>query len=123
MSSALSLDSPPDRNAFDAQWQAVLTSPSSICLLAVANGSIGYAIGVVAPMPVYGGGLAFLQELYVDVAHRRSGAGRRLVDAFTAWSGGCGAVRVALATSRAGAFYEALGFTTRPALYYARAVD
>ncbi len=71
---------------------------------------------------IYGGGPAFLQELYVDAACRRAGVGAALVAAFSEWGTERGAVRAALATSRAGAFNEALGFTTRPAYYYQRSL-
>ena len=73
-------------------------------------------------MPINNGTIAFLQELYVDDARRRSGQGRALVEAFTEWGGAHGATTVCLATSRAGEFYEALGFATHGAQWYRRAV-
>jgi GNAT superfamily N-acetyltransferase len=73
-------------------------------------------------MPLYGAPLAFLQELFVDEPTRGSGVGRDLMNAFDTWAHDHGAAVEALATSRppAKAFYERLGFTTRPTTYYYR---
>ena len=122
MATALSLDGPLDRAAFNVQFDDVLRSERSVALLAVVESAVvGYAVGALVPMPIYMGGAAFLQELYVDDSNRRGGAGTALVDAFTEWAAQLGAARVVLATSRAGAFYESIGFSTR-AQYYQRAV-
>jgi GNAT superfamily N-acetyltransferase len=75
-------------------------------------------------MPMYGARLAFLQELFVDEAVRGGGVGRALIEAFDRWAREHGAVVEALGTSRppAMAFYERLGFVTRPTMYYWRRV-
>jgi GNAT superfamily N-acetyltransferase len=122
MASMLSLDGPLDRAAFNVQFDDVLRSERSVALLALDESTVvGYAVGSLVPMPIYMGGAAFLQELYVDGSNRRGGVGTALVDAFTEWAARLGAARVVLATSRAGAFYESIGFSTR-AQYYQRAV-
>lgn len=82
----------------------------------------GYALGLVAPMPIYGGPIAFLQELYVVPEARRRGVASQFVEEFTRWAAGRGAAFVALASSRAGAFYVAVGFSTRGASWYRRAL-
>lgn len=123
MASALSLDGPLDRAAFNVQFDEVVRSERSVAFLALDGSTVvGYAVGALVPMPLYMGGAAFLQELYVDGSMRRSGVGTALVDAFTEWAAGLGAARVVLATSRAGAFYESIGFSTR-AQYYVRTVN
>ena len=122
MAAALSLDGPLDRAAFNVQFDDVLRSERSVALLAIeGSAAVGYAVGALVPMPIYMGGAAFLQELFVDGSNRRGGVGTALVDAFTEWAARLGAARVVLATSRAGLFYESIGFSTR-AQYYARAV-
>lgn len=122
MATALSLDGGLDRTAFNTQFEDVLRSERSVALLATDESKVvGYAVGALVPMPIYMGGAAFLQELYVDESKRRDGVGTALVEAFTEWAAQLGAARVILATSRAGAFYESIGFSTR-AQYYQRAV-
>ena len=122
MASALSLDGPLDRAAFNVQFNNVVRSERSVALLAIDQSTVvGYAVGAVVPMPMYMGGAAFLQELYVDASNRRGGVGTALVEAFTDWAAQLGAARVVLATSRAGPFYESIGFSTR-GQYYARTI-
>jgi GNAT superfamily N-acetyltransferase len=122
MAAALSLDGPLDRAAFNLQFDDVLRHERSVALLAIEGSTVvGYAVGALVPMPIYMGGAAFLQELFVDGANRRGGVGTALVDAFTEWAARLGAARVVLATSRASLFYESVGFSTR-AQYYTRAV-
>jgi GNAT superfamily N-acetyltransferase len=117
MATTLSLDGPLDRAAFNVQFDDVLRSERSVALLAIDESTVlGYAVGALVQMPIYMGGAAFLQELYVDGSNRRGGVGTALVDAFTGWAARLGAARVVLAT-----FYESIGFSTR-AQYYQRAV-
>lgn len=60
---------------------------------------------------------AYLEDLYVRVAHRRQGLGRALVEAAITRARERGAVRMELGASEgdteATAFYEALGFENR----------
>jgi GNAT superfamily N-acetyltransferase len=73
-------------------------------------------MGLLAPMFVYDG-LAFVQELFVVDDRRGQGHGRDLMTAFHAVAAARGMGVAALATRRAGAFYEALGYTTSAAYY------
>jgi GNAT superfamily N-acetyltransferase len=123
--SRLALDHAPDPRAHARQLREALADERSLVLIAEHDGvPIGSLVAGLLPMPMYGGRLAFLQELYVDEAVRGSGAGRALVDAFDAWARERGAAVEALGTSRppAMAFYERLGFVTRPTTYYWRHV-
>ena len=56
-------------------------------------------------------------ELVVDQRTRRTGVGRALMARAEDWSREQGAAQVALATSRAGDFYRALGYEDA-ALYF-----
>jgi GNAT superfamily N-acetyltransferase len=121
--SQLALEHPPDARAHARELRCALADERSLVLIAEHEGRpVGSLVGGVLAMPIYGGGLAFLQELYVEAAARRSGAGRALIDAFDGWARERGAVVEALGTSRpaAMAFYERLGFVTRPTMYYWR---
>ncbi|MDT0164520.1 GNAT family N-acetyltransferase [Actinotalea sp. AC32] len=122
MSSALARRGPVPRDAFDAHLAAAVADPRSVLLVddRGEDGLVGYALGVVAPMFVYDG-LAFLQELYVVPERRGTGIGRALVAAFEDAARARGGGVVALATSRANAFYERLGFEGGVE-YYRRAI-
>jgi len=120
---SLSLSGPVDRDAFDAQFAHALSAPSSTLLVAeYVDRPCGYLLGTVAPMFVYNGGMAFVQELFVEEHVRRRGIATALMSAFEGIARGDGATVTALATSRAGALYDALGFMTKAA-YYTRATS
>ena len=121
----LALDHAPARDAYDRALRDSLSDERSLVLVAEADGRpVGSLVAGLLPMPLYGARLAFLQELYVDEAARGTGIGRALIDAFDAWARERGAVVEALGTSRppAMAFYERLGFVTRPTTYFWRRV-
>jgi len=123
----LALDQLPQRDGYDRALRDALADPRSLVLVAEADPDgrpIGSLVAGLLPMPLYGARLAFLQELYVDEAARGTGIGRALIEAFDAWARERGAATEALGTSRpsAMAFYERLGFVTRPTMYYWRKV-
>lgn len=105
-----------DREVADA-----LDADVSVLLVAGEEDVVGYVLGVLAPMPVHGG-MAFVQELFVREDRRREGVGAELMAAFEARARSAGARVVTLATSRAGAFYETLGYAPA-ATYYRRTLD
>ncbi len=116
----LSLTGPVDRAAFDIQFDRARNDPASTLLVTDDDGQLtGYLLAVIAPMFVYGGYMGFVQELYVSEDARRAGVGRTLMETFHTVATTAGATVVALATSRAGDFYEALEFTAG-ARYYTR---
>jgi GNAT superfamily N-acetyltransferase len=123
----LALDHAPERDAYDRALRDSLSDERSLVLVAEADADgrlVGSLVAGLLPMPLYGARLAFLQELYVDETARGAGIGRALMDAFDAWARERGAAVEALGTSRppAMAFYERLGFVTRPTMYYWRRV-
>ena len=121
----LALDHAPERDAHERVLREALADERSLVVVAELQGRlVGSLVAGLLPMPIYGARLAFLQELYVDEAARGGGVGRALIGAFDAWARERGAVVEALGTSRppAMAFYERLGFVTRPTTYYWRRV-
>ena len=122
----LALDGAPERTAYERELLDALGDERSLVLIAEHEGrAVGSLVAGVLPMPTYAGRLAFLQELYVDESARGTGVGRALMAAFDAWARERGAAVEALGTSRAGAmaFYERLGFVTRPTTYYWRRLE
>jgi GNAT superfamily N-acetyltransferase len=119
----LALDHAPDPAAHERALREALADERSLVLLAEDAGEpVGSLVAGLLPMPLYGARLAFLQELFVTDSARGRGVGRALMDAFDAWAREHGAAVEALGTSRpaAMAFYERLGFITRPTAYYWR---
>jgi GNAT superfamily N-acetyltransferase len=122
----LALDHAPDREAHERALRDALADERSLVLVAEdGDRLVGSLVAGLLPMPLYGARLAFLQELYVDEAARGGGVGRSLMAAFDTWARERGAAVEALGTSRppAMAFYERLGFVTRPTTYYWRRVE
>ena len=117
----LALRGPLADEAVDREIVGALADERSVLLVADDDDVVGYLLGVLAPMPVHGG-LALVQELVVREDHRRTGLGAALMAAFEERARSAGAGVISLATSRAGAFYEALGFTAA-ATYYRRPLD
>jgi GNAT superfamily N-acetyltransferase len=118
----LALDGAPAFDVYERELRRALDDERSLVLIAEEEAPLGSLVAGLLPMPMYGGALAFLQELYVQDGRRGGGIGRALMDAFDAWAREHGAAVEALGTSRAPAmaFYERLGFVTRPTTYYWR---
>lgn len=117
----LSRSGPLERESFEVQLESALADDRCVLLVAEdRHEPVGYLMGLVAPMFVYGG-LALVQELFVADDRRGQGHGRDLMTAFHIVAAERRAGVAALATRRAGAFYEALGYTTSAA-YYRRAL-
>ncbi|MCS7082588.1 MAG: GNAT family N-acetyltransferase [Bacteroidetes bacterium] len=101
---------------FERELQEGLQGPYRALWLALeAEEPVGFLHGLlVRRPPVWGEALmGFIQELYVEPAHRRRGHGRALVEAFCAWARTRGAHQVELNTlyrnPHSRAFWEALG--------------
>jgi ribosomal protein S18 acetylase RimI-like enzyme len=109
----LSLRDKIARETFDEVFTAALANRNTVLLVAedASGAAVAYLLGVVAPMFVYAGGMGFVQELYVAPHARRAGLGSALMSEFANVARAAGATMIALVTSRAAAFYEALGFT------------
>ena len=86
---------------------------ASLLLVAVdpaAEAVLGYLLCHTHRSFLANGPLAWVEEVMVAATHRRRGAGRLLMDAAEEWARAHGAAYVSLASRRAGAFYQALGY-------------
>ena len=109
----------PARPAFDTTFANLVERSDT--LLAVAEdrpaGITGYVLASVHLTLFANGPVAWVEELMVSPASRRSGVGTSLMDAAERWARARGAAYIALATRRAGDFYEAIGYTESAAFY------
>ncbi len=77
----------------------------------------GYCLGFDHPAFYANGGVAWVEEIMVREDLRGQGVGRALMDAFEMWASDRGDRLVGLATRRAAAFYDALGYETSAAYF------
>lgn len=97
--------------SFRETFARLLSDKSGCILVAVEAGTVvGYLLGFDHDTFFANGRVAWVEEIMVEEAHRRCGTGRALMSAFELRSMERGGKLVALATRRASAFYEALGF-------------
>jgi GNAT superfamily N-acetyltransferase len=123
---ALAITFPVDRQAFDRGFDGLAVTPGAHLLVAAVDGGVdgavdggvdGYLLGFVHPTFYANGPVAWVEELAVREPVRRRGVGARLMAAFEERVRADGARLVALATTRAGAFYTAIGYA-RHAEYF-----
>jgi GNAT superfamily N-acetyltransferase len=108
---SLAITFPVDRPGFDRGFDALAADPGAHLLVAEMDGEVvGYLLGFVHPTFYANGPVAWVEELAVHEAVRRRGVGARLMAAFEDRARADGARLVALATTRAGAFYAAIGY-------------
>ena len=100
-----------DDQAFHHAFAALLTSPQAHLVVAENTPQVvGYALGFEHYTFYANGRVAWVEEIMVSEALRRQGIGQRLMQEFEAWAVARGCRLVALATRRAAAFYQALGY-------------
>jgi GNAT superfamily N-acetyltransferase len=107
-----------DGQAFHRSFSALLASPQAH--LSVAETSqqlVGYALGFEHHTFYANGRVAWVEEIMVHEAFRRQGIGQLLMQEFEAWAVARGCKLVALATRRAAAFYQALGYEESAAYF------
>ena len=108
----------PERAVFEASAQALLERDDAWVATAESAGELtGYCLGFEHLTFYANGRVAWVEEIMVADRWRRRGIGRRLMTGFEAWARARGAKLVGLATRRAAAFYEALGYEAS-ATYY-----
>lgn len=101
-----------DRSAFDATWERLVVAPDTLLVVAevAEDDVVGYLSANLHWTFLANGPVAWVEEVMVEQAHRRSGVGRHLVDHAEEWARSAGAGYLALASRRAGLFYLALGY-------------
>jgi GNAT superfamily N-acetyltransferase len=100
-----------DEPAFHHAFAALLTAPQAHLVVAEkAPHVVGYVLGFEHYTFYANGCVAWVEEIMVSDTSRRQGIGQRLMQEFEAWAAARGCKLVALATRRAAAFYQALGY-------------
>jgi predicted N-acetyltransferase YhbS len=97
--------------AFHRAFSALLASPPAYLAVAeTAQQLVGYVLGFEHYTFFANGRVAWVEEITVNEALRRQGIGQLLMQEFEAWAVARGCKLVGLATRRAAAFYQALGY-------------
>ena len=109
----------PERAAFDRTWTQLVDVPGTLLLVAEAadGGIVGYLLGSSHLTFLANGPVAWVEEVMVDETVRGSGVGRQLMDHAEQWSRSKGAAYLALASRRAGPFYQALNYENSATFY------
>jgi GNAT superfamily N-acetyltransferase len=105
------------RPAFDHAYNVMLADPHALLLVARAPGVVGYLLAYRHMTFLANGPVAWVEELMVAPSARGGGVGRALMSTAEHWAQASGAAYVALATRRAAAFYEALGYADSAVFY------
>jgi len=100
-----------EAQAFQHAFAALLASPQAhLAVAETAQQVVGYVLGFEHYTFFANGRVAWVEEIMVMEARRRQGIGQLLMQGFEAWAVERGCKLVGLATRRAAAFYQALGY-------------
>jgi GNAT superfamily N-acetyltransferase len=109
----------PEKRVFERSFTDLLSRPDTLVAVAEEGGSIiGYLLASWHGTFFADGPVAWVEELMVAQPARGSGVGRALVAEAERWARSVPCAYLALASRRAGAFYEAL--TYEPSATYFR---
>jgi GNAT superfamily N-acetyltransferase len=110
-----------EENSFARSFISLLSAPDTCLQVAEVNGAVtGYVLGFAHATFFANGPVAWVEEIMVREDCRRRGVGRQLMAAFEQWAGSRGAKLSALATRRAAAFYQSLGYAESAAYWRKR---
>lgn len=109
----------PQRAAFDDSFTKLLGATDTLLLVAElpGQGVAGYLLANSHTTFLANGPVAWVEEVMVAEHARRTGVGRRLMDRAEDWAQSIGAAYLALASRRAGTFYQALGYEDSATFY------
>jgi GNAT superfamily N-acetyltransferase len=100
-----------EAQAFHRSFSILLASPQAhLAVAETAQQLVGYVLGFHHETFFANGRVAWVEEITVSESLRRHGIGQLLMQEFEAWAAARGCKLVALATRRAAAFYQALGY-------------
>jgi GNAT superfamily N-acetyltransferase len=103
-----------DRAAFRTSFLSLITADDAVVLVVDNDGQVGgYLLGFTHLSFFANGPVAWVEEIAVHERLRRQRLGSLLMAEFEKHAREAGAHVVALATTRAGSFYEALGYDPR----------
>jgi GNAT superfamily N-acetyltransferase len=101
----------PERRAFGRSFAELRADAGCLVLVAEVDRRVeGYLLAFVHGTFYANGPVAWIEEVTVRADGRRGGLGRALVAEAERWASEAGAVLVALATRRAEAFWQAVGY-------------
>jgi len=107
-----------EEQAFHRAFSELLASPQAhLAVAETAQQLVGYVLGFEHYTFFANGRVAWVEEITVSEALRRRGIGQLLMQEFEAWAVARGCKLVALATRRAAAFYQALGYEESAAYF------
>jgi GNAT superfamily N-acetyltransferase len=100
-----------DEGAFRRSYSALVATAGARLLVAESGTRIvGYLLGFDHDTFFANGRVAWVEEVMVDESYRRRGIGEALMRELEAWARSRECRLVGLATRRAAAFYEAIGY-------------
>ena len=103
----------PTPVVFQESLSRLSADPNAMLTVAEEHSShhlVGYLLGFRHDTFIADGPIGWVEELYVRPEARRAGIAKALMEAFESWAWARGVTMVALATRRAQAFYEAIGY-------------
>jgi GNAT superfamily N-acetyltransferase len=103
----------PTRAVFVESLSRLSANPNAMLTVAEEQRShqlVGYLLGFRHDTFIADGPIGWVEELYVRPEDRRAGIAKALMEAFESWALAREASMVGVATRRAQAFYEAIGY-------------
>jgi GNAT superfamily N-acetyltransferase len=114
----------PSQATFAVTFSGLISDPTALVLVSVDAQSgqlFGYLLGFRHETFFADGPVGWVEEIYVRPERRRAGVAKALMVEFERWAWDGGARVVALATRRAHAFYEAIGYEDSAVYFQKRA--